>query len=113
MKFTLQKLAIPIGCTVVKNEFSTYNPQTEFSEEVSLTDLTEDLLQFSFNNGALVVDLGWYGDYKTNEGFYRLVVIKNTDWDNPLRQETSKSQVEITKQLDAILLELQYEGTIK
>ncbi len=113
MKYQLQKLALPTGCMVVKNEFTTYNPQTEYSKDDSLTYLTEDLLQFSFNNGTLVVDLGWYGNFETNEGIFRLVVIKNGDWDKPLQLETSESQQEIAKQLDAILLELQFEGSIK
>jgi hypothetical protein len=33
MKFELQDLNMPLGCKIVKNDFTTYNPDTDFSEE--------------------------------------------------------------------------------
>jgi hypothetical protein len=99
MDSKLEKLTIPTGFRVVKNDFTTYNPETEYSEEKSLYHLTEDLLQLEFESSNLIVDLGWYGNFETNEGDFIINVIRNQDWENPLRIENDKSQKIITIKL--------------
>lgn len=51
--------------------------EPEFSEGVC-TNLSEDLLQISL--GAYVIDAGFYCDR------YRVVLVRDGDWENPLRQ---------------------------
>lgn len=106
MNFELQQFIAPKGCQIIKNDFTTYNPETEYSEERSLDNLTEDLLQIEFENSNIVVDLGWYGDFETNDGYFKIIVLKNDDWDSPLRIEISKSQRNITEKLEQILMEI-------
>lgn len=58
MYFVLQQIIVPNGCPIIKNDFTTCNPETEYSEERSLCNLTEDLLQIEFINSNIAVDLG-------------------------------------------------------
>ncbi|MEM0577290.1 hypothetical protein [Flavobacterium polysaccharolyticum] len=104
MNFEIQQLIVPKDCQVIKNDFTTYDPETEYSEKRSLYNLAEDLLQIEFRNSNIVVDLGWYGDFETNDGCFKIIVLKNDDWDSPLRIETSKSQRIITEKLEQILI---------
>jgi hypothetical protein len=102
----LQKFTLPENCKIVKNNFSTYDPEKEYSEEKNLLYLTEDLLQIEVGNQNLIIDLGWYGEIHGNQGEFKLFVIKNQDWEKPLVTESSKSQKSITKKLENILKEL-------
>ncbi len=49
--------------------------------EDTVFDLSEDLLQISFNNKKL--DVGWYPDLEV-EGFFRVVLIKDMNWESPI-----------------------------
>lgn len=113
MDYPLQSLKIPSRCRITKNDFTTYNPETDFTEERSLFNLAEDLLQIEFDYSDLVIDLGWYGDISTNDGEFKIYVIENMDWENPIRIEKSKSQKTITEKLELILLEIRKDGKIK
>jgi hypothetical protein len=102
----LQKFTIPENCRIIRNNFSTYDPEKEYSEEKNILYLTEDLLQIEVGNQNLLIDLGWYGEIHSNQGEFKLFVIKNQDWENPLVTESSKSQKIITKKFENILKDL-------
>ena len=106
MEIELQTFSIPAGGRIVKNEFTTYDPEEYYTEELNLFYLQEDLLQIEFKELDLVVDLGWYGEIWENKGEFRVVVIKNYDWENPIHNETSKSQKLILAKLENILLNI-------
>ncbi|MBK8243605.1 MAG: hypothetical protein IPK88_09275 [Saprospiraceae bacterium] len=106
MEISFQQIILPNNCIVNKNVFSTYDPEIEYSEEKSLAYLQEDLLQLEFKNLNLVIDLGWYGESRGNLGAFKIYVIKDFDWENPIKIETSKSQKEITLKLEQILSEI-------
>ena len=109
----LQPLKIPTGCKIIKNEFTTYNPETEYTEEKNLFYLWEDLLQIGFEYSNLIIDLGWYGEISSNIGEFRILVIENQNWENPLKVVKSKSQENITKKLDKLLIEIKDTGKVK
>lgn len=104
MDFELQQISIPKGCQIIQHCFTTYDPETAYSEERNCLNLTEDLLQIEFANLHIIVDLGWYGEVVTNDGCFKIFVVKNRDWENPLRIEASKSQKIITEKLTQILI---------
>lgn len=108
--FPLQSLIIPKGFRIIKNNFTTYNPENEFSEGDNLFNLNEDLLQIKLENSNIVVDLGWYGEISTNKGEFRIYVIQNSNWDKPVIIESSKSQETITIRLEFILQQMQKWG---
>lgn len=101
MKLNLQQLLIPNHCKILKNSFSTYDPEIDYSEEKNLFYLTEDLLQIEFEN--LILDLGWYGEISTNEGEFKIYLIQNQDWENPIIKKSSKYQKVIKETLEEIL----------
>ena len=111
--YKLQPLIIPSGFRIAKNDFTTYNPEIDFTEERNLFYLTEDLLRIEFDYSNLTIDLGWYGEITYNNGEFKIYIIENEDWDNPLRIENSKSQKIITEKLELILLEIHKSGKIK
>jgi len=113
MEFKLQPLIIPSGCRISKNDFTTYDPEINFTEERNLYNLTQDLLQIEFDYSNLIIDLGWYGEISSNNGEFKVYVIENKDWDNPLKIEKSKSQKIINEKLELILLEIRESGNIK
>lgn len=113
MTIELQRLKIPTGCKVNKNEFSTYDPDTEYTEVKSDFYLWEDLLQIEFKYSNLLIDLGWYGDTSNNDGEFVIKVVENENWETPLRIKNSKSQKIITAELERILMEIRDNGKIE
>ncbi|MFG4531580.1 hypothetical protein ACF0BZ_04870 [Acinetobacter baumannii] len=53
----------------------------EINEDI-IFDLSEDLLQISFNNNK-ILDVGWYPDLEVG-GFFKIVVIKDMNWESPI-----------------------------
>lgn len=104
MNFELQQFPIPPDCQIVYNSFTTYDPETAYTEEKSQYNLSEDLLQIEFVSLNIIVDLGWYGNVETNDGYFKIFIVKNSDWENPLRIEISKSQSIITEKLEQIFI---------
>lgn len=43
MRLKLQPFKVPTNCKIIKNDFTTYDPEKEFDENRSLNNLTEDL----------------------------------------------------------------------
>lgn len=71
----------------------------EFTEDLNLFYLQEDLLQLNNELDNLVIDLGWYGDVSTNEGQFKLYQIKDGDWDNPELEICTEDSEEAYSQL--------------
>lgn len=107
MKIEKQKLYIPKECVIVKDEFMNYEPQIHYSEKLHLTHLTEDLTQIQFVKLGIVVDLGWYGDITTKNGQFVIYVIKDSNWNEPVRKVSSKFQREITKEFNKLVKEVE------
>lgn len=95
-KYNIQ---VPPGFRVVKNEFYQYNPELEYTEELNLQYLYEDLLQIKNEDHNIVIDLGWYGDIGSNEGQFKIYQIRNFDWDNPELEFVSQNSDEIYSKL--------------
>ena len=106
MKIELQMLEIPICGKILKHDFYKYDPQTDYSEINNLSYLKEDLLQIEFESLNLIIDLGWYGDISKNVGNFKIYIIQNQNWENPIKVKSSKSQKTITKKLIEYLKEL-------
>tara|TARA_Y100000385_G_scaffold291975_1_gene375009 strand:+ start:12196 stop:12555 length:360 start_codon:yes stop_codon:yes gene_type:complete len=101
--FKLQEIELPDGITLVFSDFSTYDPSTQYSLELSSKYISEDLFQASFDEGRLVIDLGWYGDVETNIGEYKIQIIYGSDWDYPVTTIFAKSQGEARDTLIRVL----------
>jgi len=106
MEIQLQNIELPNCGKFVKHDFHSYNPENDFTEEKNLLYLKEDLLQIEFEKLNLILDLGWYGEITNNNGSFKIFVIKNHDWENPLKIESSKSQKVINAKLNNILVEI-------
>lgn len=92
MKYELQPLRLTSGWKIEFNSFTEYDV-IKYGEEDSF-ELCEDLLQLYNEKSNLIIDLGWYQNFDIN-GNYVLLLIKNFNWDAPLRKVVSKSKKEI------------------
>jgi len=62
------------------------NPEIPLNEQLSLLD--EDLVQICYDE-KYILDVGWYPAFHI-EGTFRVVVIKNCDWENPILSRESR-----------------------
>ena len=62
------------------------NKEVALEEQIDL--LKEDLLQVSYDNDYLI-DIGWYPEFD-EEGNFRVSVIKDYQWDNPILQKSCR-----------------------
>ena len=53
------------------------------NETIDQLQFEEDLLQVSFFDEKYILDVGWYPNPRKN-GVFKVYVIKNYDWENPL-----------------------------
>ena len=99
----LQEITIPENCEIKEHEFYTYDPLNAFARLNSLKYLNENLFQCYFPEEDIIIDLGWYGDAVANDGEFRIQVIKNEYWDNPVKVFNSTSIDEIKNLLIKIM----------
>ncbi|MFT5778469.1 MAG: hypothetical protein ACI837_001425 [Crocinitomicaceae bacterium] len=99
----LQEVTVPDGIRIETNEFYAYDPSTEYSEDLNLLYLNEDLFQAIYSTSQITVDLGWYGNVKLNKGGFKILIIRNASWDTPMLTLESKSLAEITRMLNTVL----------
>lgn len=62
------------------------NNNIPLGEQIDL--LKEDLIQIIYYNDYLI-DLGWYPEFD-KDGFFRVSVIKDYQWDKPILQKRCK-----------------------
>ena len=99
----IQKIYFPADCEIIHHEFYNYEPATSFTEVNNLQYLNEDLLQCAFTEDEITIDLGWYGDAKTNKGGFQIQIIESENWEVPLNVIHSKSAEETKNFLNRIL----------
>ena len=99
----IQEIEFPLDCVVINNDFYNYDPVNSFNEADSLKYLNEDLLQCSFPENNLIIDLGWYGDIKSNKGQFRIYIIQHENWEMPFNVIHPKSLEETINALNKIL----------
>lgn len=63
-----------------------------------LDNLKEDLLQVNFYNKYLI-DIGWYPEFDKN-GQFKISVIKEYDWDNPICISICKTIEDLKKKFE-------------
>ncbi|PCI03283.1 MAG: hypothetical protein COB81_04300 [Flavobacteriaceae bacterium] len=100
---SIQKINVPLDCKIVNNEFYNYDPKIAFTEADNYRYLREDLFQCTFPEESLIIDLGWYGDLKSNTGEFKIDIIKSENWEIPMHTIYSNSVVEIKELLLKIL----------
>jgi len=100
----LQSLRIPTGWEVSYNKFLEIEPNSLEKGNSIWIHFTQDILQlkYIFKNVKLTVDLGWYPETEI-DGTFRLAIIKNEEWENPLEVFESRSKVEIVEKIEKII----------
>ncbi|PCH74375.1 MAG: hypothetical protein COB98_10130 [Flavobacteriaceae bacterium] len=100
---SIQKINVPEDCNIITNEFYNYDPKKAFTEADNYRYLREDLFQCTFPEESLIIDLGWYGDLKTNTGEFKIDIIKSENWEIPMHTIYSASVLEIKELLVKII----------
>jgi hypothetical protein len=70
------------------------------SELSTSFELHEDMFQGQYADGTLI-DVGWYGP-RGDTGVFRINLVRNFDWDNPLLDWQARSFEELMDALKAI-----------
>ncbi|PCI31339.1 MAG: hypothetical protein COB60_12090 [Flavobacteriaceae bacterium] len=100
---SIQKINVPLDCKIITNDFYNYDPKKAFTEADNYRYLNEDLFQCAFPEEGLIIDLGWYGDLKSNTGEFKIDIIHKENWEIPMHTIYSTSVVEIKELLLKIL----------
>lgn len=106
----LQPLRIPSGWIMEGNSFYEIDPCFETYNDASW-NFSEDMLVLINKQAKVVVDLGWYPEFKAN-GAYRLLAVKffsNKDkmcssWDHPLKEIRTRSRQEVVAAIEEWLV---------
>jgi hypothetical protein len=64
--------------------------------------LKEDLLQIQYSDNlfsSVIIDLGWY-ECEGEEGIFKIFIILDNDWENPVDVRTFKKMADLKYQLD-------------
>ena len=102
-KLARQPLRIPGGWAVEHNELRQLHPSTLNAGDPLWNYLVEDLLQVHHVRRKLLLDVGWYPDSQP-EGCFQMILLRNKDWDNPLRMFKTKELSELVQQIEEWLL---------
>ncbi len=107
----LQPLRITGGWDIIQNKFLNLEPSEIVDEDDRLWfHFTEDILQLRHKSRNIVIDMGWYPDIEPT-GNYRIVAIKDEDWETPLDRFESRSKEEITAKIEQLIK--QYSQNLK
>lgn len=81
--------------TVVFDDFN-ISENTSLSEQAY--ELKEDMLQITFPNWS-ILDVGWRPSFEIN-GSFKLLLIKDYNWDNPIYSDSLSSVSELKKSIE-------------
>ena len=101
----IQPLRIPTGWNVAWNRLEDVEPETLPKDSYGWIDFSQDILLLSRTikrkkrEEKTEIDLGWYPDCDP-EGSFRLVVIKNGEWEHPFLEFSSRSKAEIIEKME-------------
>lgn len=103
----LQPLRISNGWEVSYNKFLEIDPNDLKEDDDIWIHFTQDILQmkYVFKEIYLTLDLGWYPETEF-DGTYRLEIIKDQDWINPLETFESRSKKEIVEKIEELLYQI-------
>ncbi len=83
---------------VVKDDFIDINKSLESQAD----NLYEDMFQVVFENGDnYAIDVGWYGE-EVGSGSFKCYLVKNHDWDNPIKVEETRNPKEVVKIIESL-----------
>lgn len=87
-KVNIHPLRITEGWKVQYNKFWEIDPKTLESNDDRWFMFTDCLLQLHHEKASITLDLGWSPDISP-EGHYLVLIVKDSDWQNPIREFTS------------------------
>jgi hypothetical protein len=91
-----QPFRIRGGWCVDHNELRELDPSQMDPGDELWCFLIEDLAQFRESNHDVVLDVGWCPDSRP-EGKFRVVLIRNKNWEHPLRKYETRSLPDLVR----------------
>lgn len=79
----------------------------------SFYELSEDLLQIEFPQKKLIIDVGWYNPFATQQGFFQILVIQNMDWEKPLFSKNFRKINTLKKCISKLITQISDQNTLK
>lgn len=65
-------------------ELNDFDYQFEKSSQEQKWFFKNDILQVQYYDGQYVLDVGWLPEFNLIEGSFKIVVVQDYDWDNPI-----------------------------
>jgi len=105
-----QSLILPDDWIMTYNEFYDIDPSeiNDWGDISQSCFFKEDMLQIKNNGKNLLLDLGWYPEFK-KEGRYCIHLIEDYNWEKPLVKKHTKSKTKTLKIIEDILLKTEAE----
>lgn len=97
-------LVIPETWDLSYHEFRQIDPQKLSPDDLDWLLLKQDLLQIKHKATGILLDVGWYPD-SSPSGFYRLVLIQDYEWEQPLFSYASSSYQEIIAKIEEVAVD--------
>lgn len=88
--------------TVSYDALSDIDETFDLSDEQFLFSLKEDILQITCPSLGLLLDVGWYPEFNPR-GRFRIYLIRNENWDQPLEDTTAKNLAQLFATLATII----------
>ena len=75
----------------------------------SCYELSEDLLQIEFKDKNLLIDVGWYNPFQTKQGFFRIELIQNMNWERPLFKRNFRKINTLKRQISQLIKSIEQQ----
>ncbi|MCY7829313.1 hypothetical protein MOD54_06420 [Bacillus spizizenii] len=104
-KANLHPLRITQGWKVNYNHFVEIDPRTLEPNDDSWFLFTDSLLQLYHEQSSITLDLGWVPDISA-EGNYLVSIVKNNDWETPIKEFSSDDYKKVIAHIEYHLKEV-------
>ncbi|NPC93896.1 hypothetical protein HOO54_17155 [Bacillus sp. WMMC1349] len=101
----IHPLRITDGWSVHYNNFWEIDPKTLDSNDDCWFMFTDSLLQLHHQKSSITLDLGWNPNI-SHKGTYLVLVIKDSNWENPIHEFTSNDNKEVIEYIELTLKQI-------
>lgn len=108
-KLTYLWWGIDLHSSVVIYDTISWLTEDDRLNSESCYELSEDLLQIEFKDKNLLIDVGWYNPFQTKQGFFRIELIQNMNWERPLFKRNFRKINTLKRQISQLIKSIEQQ----
>ena len=108
-KLTYLWWGIDLHSSVVTYDTISWLTEDDRLNSESCYELSEDLLQIEFKDKNLLIDVGWYNPFQTKQGFLRIELIQNMNWERPLFKRNFRKINTVKQQISQLISRIEQQ----